>query len=127
HSPYPAEHEERAVFDVVVGMVVGDEDRVKRGEWYAGARILPCDAESAIENVGRALVQHDMRGHVARLARYWARAGAEDHQLRSLRILQRGAGFSDRCVDTGRLRITRRGSQRQRWCRSKRPQQTAAR
>ena len=74
----------------MIGVMVGDEDRFQRAERDPGAGILVGHAHPAVEHIGRAVAQHQVRRHFARAARHRTTAGAEQHQLGAAGILQRG-------------------------------------
>jgi hypothetical protein len=102
----PADDQQRSIFDVVVGVVMGDEDRLERVEGNAGSRVLVGDAHAAIEHIGRAVAQHDVRGHHPRAAGHGVGGGAEHHQLGALGVLQRGLRLLRRPARPGCLRNT---------------------
>lgn len=106
HPLNPSDDQQRTVFDIVVGMVMGDEDRLKRLERDAGAGIIVGDAHAAIEHIGRAVAQHHVRSHLPRAPRHGAGGGAEQHQLGALGVLQRGLRLLRRPARPGCLRNT---------------------
>jgi len=65
-----ADDQQWAIFNVVVGMVMRDEDRLQRAEGNASANELIGDAHAAIEYVCQAIAQHHVRSHLARAVRY---------------------------------------------------------
>jgi hypothetical protein len=54
----PADDQQRAVFDIVVGVMVRDEDRLQRVERDAGTRVLVGNSHAAIKHIGHAVAQH---------------------------------------------------------------------
>ena len=58
HALHPADGKQRTVFDIVIKVVMGDEDRTQCRERDAGAGVLVSDAEAAIEHIGGAIAQH---------------------------------------------------------------------
>ena len=86
----PADDQQRAIFNVVIGMMMRDEDRLQCVEWNAGARELIGDAHAAIKHVCRAVAQHHVGRHFARAAGHGTGGGTEQHQLGALCILERG-------------------------------------
>jgi hypothetical protein len=123
----PADDQQRAVFDVVVGVVVRDEDRLERVEGNAGSRVLIGDAHAAIEHIGRAVAQHDVRGHHPRAARHRTGGGPEQHQLGALGVLQRVFRLLRRPGWAGCLRETLFGRSRDDRGRRQTGQQATAR
>jgi len=55
HALHPTDGKQRAVFDIVIKVVMGDEDRTQSAEGNACLRKPVGDAEAAIENIGRTI------------------------------------------------------------------------
>ena len=89
HALDPTDDKQRTVFDIMVGVMMGDEDRFKRLERDASAGKIIGDAHAAIEHISGAVAQHHVRGHLPRTPRHGTGGGAEQHQLSALSVLQR--------------------------------------
>jgi hypothetical protein len=112
HALHPADHEERPELDVVVGMVVGDEDRAELLEGEPGLREAVGDPEPAVEHIGDIVAEHDMGRHAPGASRYRAGAGAEQHELGTLRVRELGRDLGGGC----RLCCSRPSERGQRRC-----------
>jgi hypothetical protein len=119
HAIDPADHQQRAVLDIMVRVMMGDEDRTQCRERNAGASVLVSDAQAAIEHIGGAIAQHHVRSHFPGAFRALAAragAGAEQHQFGPLRVLQHGLHLlrSGPGNGRGRLRVRTGAARRKR-------------
>jgi hypothetical protein len=62
---YPANDQQRTVFNVVIGVMVRDENRFECAKWNPGAGILVGNSHPAIKHIGYAVAQHHVRRHFA--------------------------------------------------------------
>src|SRR5215472_13377856 len=70
---YPADEQKGAVLDVVIGVMVGDENRADGCERDACTGELVRDAEPAIDYIRGSVAHHHVRSVVPRASRYCRR------------------------------------------------------
>ena len=81
HSLNPAYGQQWPIFDVMVGVVMCDEDRLQVPERDPSASILVRYPHSAVENICRPVAQHDMRCHLPGSTGNWSCSRAQQHEF----------------------------------------------